>query len=130
MEGALADLKQHGQRVVAARGGMGGKGNSRFKSSTFQHRVSPKRVSRARNDLLNWKLKLLQRLAGRVSKRRQIDAAVEGIRCEAEIANYPFTTLAPNLGSSVLAQRETSSLPISPGSSKGRMRALGWGTTF
>ena len=129
-ETVLADLMQDGQIYVAARGGLGGRGNESFKSSTNQ---APERADPGEpgEELWVWlRLKLIADvgLVGlpNAGKSTLLTALT---RARPKIADYPFTTLHPNLGVATVDGREVLLADI-PGLIEGASEGTGLGTHF
>ena len=126
----IADLTEVGARALLARGGNGGRGNARFKSSTNR---SPRRADAGGDGEECWlrlHLKLLAD-AGLVglpnAGKSTFLAAVS--RARPKIADYPFTTLVPHLGVAAVGDEEMVLADI-PGLIEGAHGGAGLGDRF
>jgi GTPase len=127
----LADLVADGQELIAAAGGTGGRGNIHFATSTYQAPDKAERGGRGDARDLRLELKLLADVGllgfPNVGKSTFI-AAVS--RARPKIANYPFTTLTPNLGVVGLSGGRSFVLADIPGLIEGASEGHGLGHRF
>ena len=127
----LGDLVDTGQRLVVARGGRGGRGNSRFASSTHQVPRVAEKGEPGEDRTLRLELKLIADIgivgvpnAGKSTLLAAITNA------KPKIAAYPFTTLEPNLGVANLDDETTLVLADIPGLIEGAHQGVGLGHDF
>jgi GTP-binding protein len=130
LEGARFDLVEPGQRAVVARGGGGGHGNKRFATSTRQAPRFSERGLEGESGWIDLRLKLLAD-AGLVGlpNAGKSSLLARMTRAAPKIAEYPFTTVEPVLGTLDSDDRQLVLADI-PGLIEGAARGAGLGHEF
>lgn len=127
----IGDLVDDGQELLVAKGGRGGRGNQHFATSRNQTPRMAERGEPEESRKLRLELKLIADVgivgvpnAGKSSLLAVVSNA------KPKIANYPFTTLTPNLGVAKLDINEILVLADIPGLIEGAHEGVGLGFTF
>lgn len=127
----LADLVEPGDEYLAARGGRGGRGNARFTSSTRRAPKFAERGEPGEEQEFRLELKLIAEvgLVGLPNAGKSTFLAA-ATAAKPKIADYPFTTLSPNLGVAHLSDYRTLTLADIPGIIEGAADGKGLGHDF
>lgn len=127
----LADLKADGDRWLAAEGGRGGRGNASFLSNRRRYPAFAEQGERTEERWLTLEIRLMADVAlvglPNVGKSTLISVVSAA---KPKIADYPFTTLEPNLGVVVLDDGRDFVLADIPGLIEGASDGKGLGFTF
>ncbi len=126
----LGELLQPGERLLVARGGRGGRGNYAFRSSTNQAPRIAEKGEPGEERWLRLELKIIADIgiigvpnAGKSTLLARVT------RAKPKIADYPFTTLAPNLGVAIVDDQDVVLADI-PGLIEGAHKGVGLGDDF
>lgn len=130
-EELIADISEHGQKVLVAKGGFHGLGNTRFKSSTNRAPTKTTRGTDGEVRTLQLQLKVLADVgllgmpnAGKSTLLRAVSAA------RPKVADYPFTTLVPGLGVVRIELERAFVMADIPGLIEGASEGAGLGFRF
>lgn len=130
-EELLADLTVHGQKILIAQGGFHGLGNTRYKSSTNRAPRQSKPGTEGEGRTIRLELKVLADVgllglpnAGKSTFISSVSSA------KPKVANYPFTTLHPNLGVVAVSPIDSFVIADIPGLVEGAAEGHGLGVQF
>ena len=128
----ISDLVEDRQKVCIAQGGVGGRGNFHFRSSVNTTPLEFEEGTRGEKKLIQLELKVLAQV-GLVGLPNAGKSTLLSILTKAQpkIANYPFTTLTPNLGAMKLPGRQDHLVIADiPGLIEGASSGKGLGLSF
>jgi GTPase len=127
----IGDMVENGQTLLVAKGGFGGKGNYRFKSSVNQTPRQYTKGTKGEEKEIKLEIKLMADIglvglpnAGKSTLVNQLTSS------NAKVADYPFTTLVPNLGILTLRSGKTVVVADIPGLIEGASEGKGLGDEF
>lgn len=127
----LEDITEHGQRKMIAKGGRGGLGNTYFKTSTNQAPRYAQEGESAQNFPLTLELKLIADIALVGLPNAGKSTLISSIsNSKPKIADYPFTTLTPNLGVVKMPEEQSIVVADIPGLIEHASEGKGLGIQF
>lgn len=127
----LGDLVTPGQRLIVAKGGRGGRGNQHFATSRNQMPLTAEKGEPNEEFVLRLELKLIADV-GLIGLPNAGKSSILGATTNAKpkVADYPFTTLEPNLGVAELDPESTMVMADIPGIIEGASEGVGLGFEF